>query len=62
MIGANARISEHDVLNTLWLLMYHYDIDIVDFIHGKSFLYDKVLKMKGRDKKTLLAYWKQVLK
>lgn len=62
MMGPKIKVNENDVLNTFWLLMYHYNVNIKDLCTGKSFLYDNILTMKGKDKQTLLKYWDQVLK
>ena len=63
LMGPKIPINENDVLNTFWLLMYHYHIDIINIsIEGKSFLYDRILTMKGKYKKEMLRYWNQVFK
>lgn len=59
MSGPNINVSEKEVIELFWLLMYHYNIDIKDSGKDVSFLYDNLLKTKGKERILRLKYWKQ---
>lgn len=60
MNSRNIKISEKDVIDLFWLLMYHYNIDIRDFGKNISFLYDNLLKSKGKERNIRLRCWERI--
>lgn len=60
MTSPSIEVSQQQMIELLWLLMYHFDIDILDLDKGESFLYDKLLQGKGKERNLRLKYWKKI--
>lgn len=60
-VDIKIKTDKQTVINTFWLLMYHYNLNITD-LHGFPFLYERLLDINYTSMgKIRLQYWHSVL-